>query len=243
MIVAANFKTNHTRESTKKYIEWLGNYLTKNRVKTRTFVFPPATALDDYERKNAEIDVHLKVGAQNAYPVANGSFTGEIGVDQLDEFAIDTILIGHSERRHILGETQEQILKKFNFYKEQNFEIIYCIGEPLEIREQGIDAVMEYLQTQLNGIDTEYEELIIAYEPVWAIGTGVSATNPQIDETHNKLRETLKMPLLYGGSVKPQSAEDILQIQNCDGVLVGTASWQVEQFIQLIEIARKIEKN
>ena len=242
MIIAANLKTNHTRESTRKYIDWLSNYLTRNRVKNRTFVFPPLTALENYEDKsiNIEIDVNLKIGVQNSYPIQNGSFTGEIGLEQLDEFMIDTILIGHSERRHILGESHELIIKKFNFFKEQNFEIIYCIGEPLKVREQGIDEVMKYLENQLKGIDTEYEELIIAYEPVWAIGTGVSATIEQINETHNKLREKLNNPIIYGGSVKPQTAEEIMRIKNCDGILVGTASWKVENFIELVDIGRKI---
>lgn len=242
MIVAANFKTNHTRESTKKYVEWLSNYLTKNRVKGRTFVFPPSTALNNFEKNSFEVDINLKIGVQNAYPISNGSFTGEIGLDQLDEFFIDTILIGHSERRHILGESQEEIVKKFNFYKNESFEMIYCIGEPLEVREKGIEAVMEYLYNQLDGIDIEYEELVIAYEPVWAIGTGISATIEQIAETHNLLRDKLKMPILYGGSVKVDNAQEIMSIENCDGVLVGTTSWEVDKFIQLVEIGNNIKK-
>jgi triosephosphate isomerase len=220
MIIASNFKMNHTRKSTKEFLEKLKEVKTTHIIR----VFPPATALCENEI----------VGAQNGYPAKKGSFTGEIGLEQIQEFNIDKILIGHSERRNIFNETQEFIAQKFQFYKEQNFEVTYCIGEPLEVREKGLEEVIKYLKSQLDGIDINYEKLIIAYEPVWAIGTGKSATIEEIEETHNNLREFLKTPLLYGGSVKLENIAEICEIENVDGALIGTASWDVDNFIKMI---------
>ncbi len=228
MIFAANFKTNHTRASTKKYIETLNQKLTDSECKEEVYVFPPFTALDTF-------DTTIKMGAQNGYPVRNGAFTGEIGVEQLEEFGIKTILIGHSERREILGESQERVAKKFSFFQENGFEIIYCIGEPLEVREQGDEAVTSHLLAQFEGIDTAYEKLIIAYEPIWAIGTGRSATVEEIRSTHKVLKQSVDKPLLYGGSVNVKNIQEILSIENVDGVLVGSASLDAENFYQLMK--------
>lgn len=227
MIFAANFKTNHTRASTEKYIEVLKEELLTKKPEDKVYIFPPATALDKYEGD-------FTLGVQNAYPVQNGAFTGEIGTEQLEEFGINTILIGHSERREHLGESQEKVAQKFAFFKEQGYEILYCIGEPLEIREEGTEAVMEYLLAQFDGIDITYENLIIAYEPIWAIGTGRSATVEEIAFTHGALKKTVQKPLLYGGSVKPSNIDEILNIRGVDGVLVGSASLDVENFSKMI---------
>jgi triosephosphate isomerase len=227
MIYAANFKTNHTRKTTQNYIKELQTKLENKKAEDRVFVFPPLTALDSY-------DGDFTIGTQNAYPVENGAYTGEVGLEQLVEFNINTILIGHSERRDIIGETQEQVAKKFAFFKEQGFEIIYCIGESLEIREQGIDAVMEHLISQFEGIDTNYDNFVVAYEPIWAIGTGRSATVAEIVETHDALKKVVDKPLLYGGSVKGANIAEISAISNVDGVLVGGASLKTETFLELV---------
>jgi len=227
MIFAANFKTNHTRSTTRKYMEELTEKIVDSGCKDDVYVFPPATALDYFETP-------ITVGAQNAYPAAHGAYTGEIGLEQLDEFAIKTILIGHSERRQILHESQEIVAEKFSFFQGQGFEIIYCIGEPLEIREQGDEAVMEYLLAQFDGIDTAYEKLIVAYEPIWAIGTGRSATVEEIASTHSALKRSVDKPLLYGGSAKPDNIVEIISIDHVDGVLVGSASLNVESFFSMI---------
>ena len=227
MIFAANFKTNHTRATTQAYIDGLNKKLETTATDNDIYIFPPATALDSYETT-------ATVGTQNAYPTKNGAYTGEIGVEQLDEFAIKTILIGHSERREHLRESQEIVAEKFSFFQNEGFEIIYCIGEPLEIREQGDKAVMEYLLAQFEGIDTTYENLIIAYEPIWAIGTGRSATVAEIASTHKALRASVTKPLLYGGSAKPANIKEIISIDNVDGVLVGSASLNVESFFEMV---------
>ena len=223
----ANFKMNHTRASTAKYIEDINSEL-KDSNCDNIVVFPPASALTKSEGK-------VTIGAQNGYFNSNGAYTGEIGLEQLKEFNIDTILIGHSERREIFKESQDFIAKKFKFFAENNFNIVYCIGEPLEVREQGEDALFEYLFAQFEGIDTSYKNLTIAYEPIWAIGTGVSATTKDIEVVHNRLKEQFKVVLLYGGSVKVDSIESIAKIDGVDGVLVGSASLKAKEFATLIK--------
>jgi len=228
MIYAANFKTNHTRATTKAYMEALKSKLASKKAEDSVYIFPPATALDSYIGD-------FTIGVQNAYPTQNGAYTGEIGVEQLSEFGIKTILIGHSERREHLGESQDKVAEKFSFFKEQGFEIIYCIGEPLEIREKGIEAVMQYLLAQFDGIDITYNNLIIAYEPIWAIGTGRSATVDEISTTHRALKKTINdIPLLYGGSAKPENIKEISSIAGVDGVLVGSASLDADSFSEMV---------
>jgi len=228
MIVAANFKMYKTLKETKEYLKSLKEI---NFDGVKVAVFPPFTALFEDEL----------IGAQNAYPALNGAFTGEIGLEQLNEFNIKRVLIGHSERRNILNEDQEFIAKKFDFYKKEGFEIFYCIGEKLEVRKRGIKEVVDYLKSQLKGIDVSYEKLIIAYEPVWAIGTGVSASVEEIKETHKEIKKLVDAPILYGGSVKLNNIKDILSIENVDGVLVGSASLDVEVFKEMINIAKEIK--
>ena len=230
-IIASNFKTNHTRKTTKEFVESVDSFVNEKNINNDIFIFPTATALDNYETKE-----NITIGTQNAYYVKNGSFTGEIGTEQLDEFNIKTILIGHSERRHILGETQKEITLKYNYYKAHGYKIIYCVGEPLAIKEKGITDTLGYIQEQFNGIDLDYENLVIAYEPVWAIGTGVVATVEEIATIHRKLKKKFSQPLLYGGSVKPSNLSDILDIDNVDGTLIGSGSWDVEDFKKMIEI-------
>ncbi|KLE11651.1 triose-phosphate isomerase [Aliarcobacter butzleri] len=229
-IIASNFKTNHTRKSTALFVNEVNNFLEKNKISNEVYIFPTSTSLDHFETVP-----NFMIGVQNAYPTTSGSFTGEIGTFQLNEFEIKTILIGHSERRHILGETQETITKKYEFYKNLGYKIIYCIGEPLEIKKQGIEKTLEYIYEQFIGIDVNYSNLILAYEPVWAIGTGVTATIDDIKNVHNAIKQKINKPLLYGGSVKVENVREICQIENVDGALIGTASWKVEDFIEILE--------
>jgi triosephosphate isomerase len=234
MIIAANFKTNHTRKSTQEYMDKLNSFVIGLQSDDSVLVFPPSTALNNFD-----VTGQISVGVQNAYPTEKGSFTGEIGLEQIEEFGLKTILIGHSERRHVLGESQAEVAKKYAFYKSQGFQIVYCIGEPKEVREQGVESVIEYNFSQLDGIDINSENLIVAYAPVWAIGTGVTASNEQIEETLGLLKQKIKAPLLYGGSVKVANVKEIYEIENCEGVLVGTASWDVDSFCEMVEIAKK----
>ena len=229
-IIASNFKTNHTRKSTSSFVKEVNDFLVSNRISNDIYIFPTSTSLNSFDTVS-----NLIIGTQNAYATKNGSFSGEIGTEQLEEFEIKTILIGHSERRHILGESQEEIAKKFSFYSELGYKIIYCIGEPLEVKEQGIEKTLEYIYEQFVGIDTNYENLILAYEPVWAIGTGVTATNNDITSVHSAIKSKINKPLLYGGSVKVANVRDICALEGVDGALIGTASWIIEDFKQIIE--------
>jgi triosephosphate isomerase len=233
MIIAANLKTNLTRSATHNYMKELQTFV-QNKTQ-EVIVFPATSSLDCY-------DTTATIGAQNAYPVEKGAFTGEIGLQHLAEFNIKTILIGHSERRHILGESQEFIAKKFEYFKEQGFKIIYCVGEPLEIRERSHEEMLTYIHNQFEGIDTDYENLIIAYEPVWAIGTGKVPTFEDIQNIHKELKKKSSAPLLYGGSVKVNNVKEILKVENVDGVLVGSAALYVDHFCSMIQAAEELEK-
>lgn len=233
MILCANFKANKTRQETRAYMAVVESFVSINDIEDTIIVFPPFTALEHDSR-------NVLIGVQNAYPVQNGAFTGEIALEQLEEFDIETILIGHSERRHVLGETQEQVAQKFRFFADQGFAIIYCVGEPLSVREQGNEALMNYIDAQFVGIDLNYPDLIVAYEPVWAIGTGLTPTNDEIEAVHASLRLKTTAPLLYGGSVKVENAGEIMALANVEGVLVGSASLSANDFCEMIAQAAEL---
>ena len=219
----ANLKCNHTRASFAKYAQILDANLSTNDDVT---VFPPFSALDLAAHK-------FKLGAQNFYPCESGAHTGEIGKAMLDEFGIKSVLIGHSERRE-LGESEELLHAKFDFAAKAGWQIVYCIGENLSVNEAG--RTKEFLAGQLKNIELSYERLLIAYEPVWAIGTGRSASAEQIEGVLNFIREQTSAPLLYGGSVNVANIGGIAGIANCDGVLVGTASWDASKFLELMRV-------
>ena len=219
----ANLKCNHTRASFKEYAEILDVNLGSSDDVT---VFPPFSAFDLAAHK-------FKLGAQNFYPCESGAHTGEIGKAMLDEFGVKSVLIGHSERRE-LGESEELLRAKFDFAVKAGWQIVYCIGENLSVNEAG--RTKEFLAEQLKNIELNYERLLIAYEPVWAIGTGRSASAEQIEGILNFIREQTSVPLLYGGSVNAANIADIASIKNCDGVLVGTASWDASKFLELIRV-------
>lgn len=235
MILCANFKANKTRQETRAYMAVVESFVSSNEIDDTVIVFPPFTALEHLPR-------NVLIGVQNAYPAQNGAYTGEITLEQLEEFGVKTILIGHSERRHVLGETQEQIAAKFRFFAEKGFAIIYCVGEPIEIRQQGDEALMDYVDAQFVGIDCDYADLILAYEPVWAIGTGLTPTTDQIVEMHTALRSKTHAPLLYGGSVKVDNARSIMALKNVDGVLVGSASLSANDFCEMIAQAAELKQ-
>ncbi|RUT50513.1 triose-phosphate isomerase [Campylobacter fetus] len=221
MIYAANLKCNHTRGGFLEYAKELDSKVSGENV----IVFPPSSAFLEAKFKFVQ-------GAQNFYPCDSGSFTGEIGTAMLDEFNIATVLIGHSERR-ALGEDEPFLKAKFDFAKQKGWDVIYCIGEDDITHMNG--STKEFLTEQLENIDLEYENLVIAYEPIWAIGTGKSANSVVITDILDFISTKTTAPLLYGGSVNEKNICDIKAIKNCNGVLVGTASWDVKNFINLIK--------
>jgi triosephosphate isomerase len=229
MIIAANFKTNLTREATAQYLEAIAPSTCDVRV------FPPMSALMSSQT--------AAVGAQNFYPCESGAFTGEIGAAQLEEFGIRDVLIGHSERRVILGESQEFVARKFAYAASRGWRVIYCIGEPKAVRDEGFESVMEYLWSEFDGIDMSYSNFAVAYEPIWAIGTGVSAEASDIAQVLDALAMRLApTPILYGGSVNTSNLAEILSLANCGGALIGGASLDAANFCKLIKIAEQAQK-
>ena len=222
MIFAANLKCNHTRASFKIYAEILNK--TMGAKCDYIIVFPPSIAF-------LENELNFIQGAQNFYPCVNGAFTGELGKEHLDEFGIKCVLIGHSERR-ALGD--ENLIKaKFDFAKEHAYKIVFCIGEDLKLKNS--NQTLDFLKKQLEVIDLDYKNLIIAYEPIYSIGSGVSAKKEDIAKVLEFLSSLTQAPLLYGGSVNEDNIKDILNIKHCSGVLIGSAALKAENFIKLIK--------
>lgn len=190
-------------------------------------------------------DTDIKLCAQNAFYENKGAYTGEISPSMLKEAHVEYVIIGHSERRKYFNETDEVINKKINACVKEGLNVIFCIGETLEERQK--DKTTEILKTQImKGLDkiNSPESLTIAYEPVWAIGTGVVATESQIAEAHSFIRNQLseiygkvayKIRILYGGSVTPENIKIIMPIDNVDGVLVGGASLDPVKFAKIIK--------
>ena len=226
MIFASNLKCNHTRESFKEYSKVLSDFLSSNPSfdNDEIIIAPPSSAFV----KNCPFELC----AQNFYPVDSGAFTGEIGADMLSEFDIKSVMIGHSERR-ALGESDALLKAKFDFAKAHGWRVIYCIGEDDIVHMNG--STCEFLDEQLECVDLGYEKLVIAYEPIWAIGTGKSADNDTIAEILNFLASKTAAPLLYGGSVNAKNIAGIVAIKHCSGVLIGSASWKAENFMELLK--------
>ncbi|MCS7215223.1 MAG: triose-phosphate isomerase [Thermodesulfovibrio sp.] len=190
-------------------------------------------------------DTNIKLCAQNAFYENKGAYTGEISPSMLKDAGVEYVIIGHSERRKYFNETDEVINKKIDACVKEDLNVIFCIGETLEERQK--DKTTEILKTQIiKGLDkiNSPETLTIAYEPVWAIGTGVVATESQIAEAHsfirNQLREIYgkvadKIRILYGGSVTPENIKTIMTIDNVDGVLVGGASLDPVKFAKIVK--------
>lgn len=231
MKFTANLKCNHTRASFAEYARTLDGELDGALgAGDEVSVFAPFCAFDAAEHK-------FKLGAQNFYPCESGAFTGEIGKAHLDEFSVRSVLVGHSERREILGESEKFLRAKFDFAAKQDWQIIYCVGENLATFESG--GTREFLVSQLGNIALDYENLVIAYEPIWAIGTGKSASVEQIAEILEFIAGKTPAPLLYGGSVNAANIAQICAVPQCGGVLVGTASWDAQNFLNLIASSRE----
>ena len=222
-IIAGNFKSNKTRNETISYLNKLDSTL-KPHDSTKIYIFPSISSIvsNDF--------THITLGTQNAHFATSGAFTGEITLTHLEEFRIKTILLGHSERRNLFNESDEIVAKKFDFFMKENFEIFFCIGENLAVREA--NQTKDFLKNQLSKINLNYNHLILANEPIWAIGTGENASLEQIKEVYDFLKTLCKKPIIYGGSVNENNAKEILEIT--DGVLVGNASLEVEKFHQII---------
>lgn len=241
-LIAGNWKMHMTVSEGLAFLEALEAELSGN-AGADVALFPPFTAL--YPLKTAARTVRL--GAQNMYPEVKGAFTGEVSAPMLEEI-IDLVLIGHSERRHIFGEADDLLNRKVKMALEFGLQPVLCVGETLDERESG--ATMERIGAQISGGLAGIEapaaqKVIIAYEPVWAIGTGRTASPEQAQDVHAAIRGMLAgrviepegIHILYGGSVKPENSADLLSRPDIDGALVGGASLRVEPFSAIIHNA------
>lgn len=195
----------------------------------------------------------IAVGAQNIHQESHGAFTGEISGAMIKSVGASHVIVGHSERRSFFGETDEVVMKKVKAALEKGLIPIFCCGEPLEIRD-GAEHIA-YVHSQLaHSIfqlpEEELRKIVIAYEPIWAIGTGRTATSEQAQEMHAAIRELIRTKfnteiadqtsILYGGSCKPSNAEELFSLPDVDGGLIGGASLEVDDFFALIQIADKL---
>lgn len=221
MKLCVNLKSNHTRTSFKKYKETLDDFLQKPCENIQVFV--PSNAF-------CEGVLHFTQGAQNFYPAQNGAFTGEITAAQLEEFSINTVLIGHSERR-ALGEDEDLLKKKLDFAMEKNWNVVFCIGESKECFKAG--KSLEYINSQIKQLELSYNKLVIAYEPIYSIGSGIAANYEDVARVVAFLRQGYKGGLLYGGSVNLSNIEVFKGL--VDGYLIGSAGVDVGAFIEIIK--------
>ena len=234
----ANWKMNFNSSDTKSFLENWGKKDLKNE-EVKTIICPSFTELNTTAELLQNSDSEL--GAQNVYYLSNGAYTGEISCRMLKDLGCNWVIIGHSERREIFGETDEMVCHKLNKLTSENMYPIVCIGETKDERENG--KTEEVLSRQLlvafeNQKGKNIEHTVIAYEPVWAIGTGITATIDMISEAHQCIRNIFntngfngnEISILYGGSVTNENAAELSNIMDVDGFLVGGASLDVDKF-------------
>lgn len=245
-IIAGNWKMHGTREETDKLLSALKLHLAGDAYSDReVIVAPPFTALETAAR--LLIGSRIRLAAQNLYWEPQGAFTGEVSGPMLKELSCSHVILGHSERRQFFAETDEQIARKVKAAQVHKLIPIICVGETLEERENGstMTVIVRQVRGALRGqTPTEMAALVIAYEPVWAIGTGRTATPTQAQEVHAAIRTLLAdltnqstaaaVRILYGGSVKPENVDSIMAQADIDGALVGGASLQADSFARIV---------
>ena len=242
-IVAGNWKMNKTPSQGKEFIHDIENMVSDIQ-NTEVIFFPAYPGLFDLTLRSP-----FYLGAQNCHWEGSGAFTGEVSIEMLKEFGVEYIIVGHSERRQLFNENDNMINKKIKAILSAGLKPIFCIGETIEDRNSGLTE--NFLENQikkgLEGVES-LNGCIIAYEPIWAIGTGETANKDQIFQTHNFINSVLKklFPesnncyILYGGSVNTENAKDLIQIIGVDGFLIGGASLDKDSFVSIIN---HVEKN
>jgi triosephosphate isomerase len=246
-IAAANWKMNCTYQQAEKLLDDIlkpGIQLQPHQQVLFAVPFPYLIMA------NSEVsdEINYDIAAQNCYTKKSGAYTGEVSAEILDSINIKYCIIGHSERREYFNETNQMLAEKLNILLEFGITPVFCCGEPLHIREAGTQN--NYVETQLRESlfhlsDAQVSQIIIAYEPIWAIGTGKTATTAQAQEIHAYLRSVLAkqygkpvandISILYGGSVKATNAKELFAAEDVDGGLVGGASLNAQEFIAIIE--------
>jgi triosephosphate isomerase len=246
-IAAANWKMNLTFQQGEKLLDdILGAKIMLAENQQVLFAVPYPYLL--MTRSKVEEENNYEVAAQNCHHKKSGAYTGEVSAEMLHSTGVNYCIVGHSERREYFGETNAMLAEKINHCLEYNITPIFCCGEPLGIREAGTqnEYVAAQLEESLFHLPTrEIQSMIIAYEPIWAIGTGRTATTEQAQEMHHHLRSLIAgkygkevselIPILYGGSVKANNAKELFACADVDGGLVGGASLVVADFIEIIK--------
>jgi triosephosphate isomerase (TIM) len=226
-----------------------GNWkMFKGPAETRAFAdaFEPPDGVDivlcpAYPSLAAAVEGCLATYAQNVHWAPDGAFTGEVSASMLVELGVQGAIVGHSERRQFFGETDETVARRAIAALEAGLGVIACVGESEEEREAGQTELVLRLQVEsIRDAVGAHERLVIAYEPVWAIGTGRTATPEQAQDVHAFIKELAEVPVLYGGSVKPENAGELLSQPDVDGALVGGASLEVESFTAICQSAARI---
>jgi triosephosphate isomerase len=251
MIISGNWKMYKTLEETIAFFEELSAWEKNSSHKNQLLIFPPNLYTMTALEKTRENDIDI--GVQNIYFKDFGAYTGEISAPMLTSIGCKYALVGHSERRHIFHETDEEINLKILALIEHRKHIVFCIGEKEDQRDGGLTE--QVLEAQLaRGLqdvhEKDMEHIVIAYEPVWAIGTGKTATPEIAQDAHAFIRNWLsehfntpvaeKMPILYGGSVKVENCDGLLIKPDIDGALIGGASLKINDYIEIIKISEEV---
>lgn len=243
-VIAGNWKMYHGPVLTRDFFARLQ---TESADRVTLLIFPPAVSLPAAAESVAGGSVRL--GVQNVHWEESGAFTGETSVSMAREAGAEFALIGHSERRHVFGETDDEVARKVASVLTGGLIPVVCVGETLDQRRSGRleEVILRQLDAALDGLGDSTADVLIAYEPVWAIGTGETATPQDAAGAHSILRARLRerlgderaagTPILYGGSVKAANATELLSAENVDGVLVGGASLDPESFAAIAESA------
>ncbi len=243
--IAANWKMNKTLNETKSFLKDFIP-LVKDVSDVDIIIAPPFTSL--YVAAEQLKGTNIFLGAQNVFYEEVGAYTGEISPLMLSDIGCKYVIVGHSERRQYFNETDLIINKKIKAAKKAGLGVIFCIGESLEEREKGetFDVLLREIEEGLDDIDID--ELIIAYEPIWAIGTGKTATPDQAQEVHEFIRDKLQFfygnkantsCIIYGGSVTPNNIDSLMACKDVDGALVGGASLKVESFTRIVKFRKE----
>jgi len=246
-IVAGNWKMNNDLSESKKLVKEIKKAIKKNPLNnTRVIVAPTFVSLNAVVKRTKKSEV--EVAAQNMHQAESGAYTGEISAKMLKSVGVNIVILGHSERREYFGETDELLAKKVDAALENKMEVIFCFGEVLEDRkaDKHFDVVESQIKNGLFHLEADaWKDIILAYEPVWAIGTGETASPEQAQEMHAFIRKIVEekydkkvaenVSVLYGGSVKPSNAQEIFSKPDVDGGLIGGAALKADDFKAIIE--------
>jgi triosephosphate isomerase len=255
-IVAGNWKMNKTLDEAYDLVHNLIDMLTDDVLgDTDVIIAPPSIILPDVVEELWDVD-YISVAAQNCHHKTHGAFTGEVSAGMIASLEADAVIVGHSERRQYFGETDAMIAEKINRCLEQDLIPIYCCGETLEQRKAGqhFEVVSGQIQEALFHLnEDEITEVVIAYEPVWAIGTGETATPAQAQEIHAHIRHQIaqkfgdaianETSILYGGSCNPGNAVEIFSQPDVDGGLIGGASLKADDFTAIVQAMTTVERS